>query len=161
MCIGHASPGFGPQEHDDSSMHTYLLLGVFCVTFVSPFFVGKVVDVAIQITQLYNLGVEQLKKEEDWPCVRPTFIFDLWQLAMNKEYFTCMVHWAWGKVGRGLQLKQQVVMTCEVQVETISIAGELIRWLGPLGRYVGTSDHATKLFCIGCGYVPEICSLIH
>ena len=38
---------------------------------------------------------------------------------------------------------------------------ELIRWLRPLGRGVGASDHATALFCIGCGCVLGFCTLIH
>ena len=56
--------------------------------------------------------------------MRLAFTCDLWKSAMNKEHFTCMAHWVRDKVGRGLELKQRVVMTCEVPAETISIAGE-------------------------------------
>ena len=78
----------------------------------------------VQITRLYNSGVERLKNEEDWPCVRTAFTGDLWKSATNKEYFTCTAHWVWDKVGGGLELKQRVVTTCEVPAETISAAGE-------------------------------------
>ena len=77
-----------------------------------------------QITQLYNSGVERLKNEEDWARVRLAFTCDLWKSTMNKEYFTCTVHWVWDKVGGGLELKWRVVTTCEVAAETISAAGE-------------------------------------
>ena len=62
---------------------------------------GNAAGAAIQITLLYNSGVERLKNEEDWPCVQPTFTYDLWKLAMNKKYFTCTVHWVQDKVGGG------------------------------------------------------------
>ena len=41
-----------------------------------------------------------------------------------------------------------VLRTC-----TFREGGVMIQWLGPLGRHVGASDHATTLFCIGCGRV--------
>ena len=62
--------------------------------------------VAIHITLLYNLGVEHLNNEEDWPHVRLAFTCDLRNSATNKEYFTCMAHWVWDKVGGGLELKR-------------------------------------------------------
>ena len=65
-----------------------------------------------------------MKKEEDWPCVQPAFTCNLWKSVTNKEYFTLMAHWVWGKVGRGLELKWRVLMTCEVPAETISAIGE-------------------------------------
>ena len=77
-----------------------------------------------QITRLYNSRVERLKNEEDWARVRSAFTCDLWKSATNKEHFTCMAHWVQDKVGGGLELKQQVVTTCEVPAETISAAGE-------------------------------------
>ena len=43
---------------------------------------------------------------------------------------------------------------------TFPEGGVMILWLGPLGRYVGASDHATALFCIGCGCVLVFCTLI-
>ena len=85
---------------------------------------GNAVGAALQITQLYNSGVEQLKNEEDWPHVWPAFTCDLWKSATNKKYFTCMAHWVRDKVGRGLELKRRVVTTCEVPAETTSAAGE-------------------------------------
>ena len=103
----------------------HLLSAVFQVTSISPYFlVANAVGAAIQITRLYNSGVERLKNEEDWPRVQPAFTCDLWKSATNKEYFTCMAHWVRDKVGGGLELKQQVVATCEVPAETISVAGE-------------------------------------
>ena len=42
---------------------------------------------AAQITRLYNSGLRQLKNEEDWARVRPTFTCDLWKSATNKEFF--------------------------------------------------------------------------
>ena len=36
---------------------------------------------------------------------------------------------------------------------TFRKGGVMIRWLGPLGRRVGASNHATKLFCIEYGCV--------
>ena len=81
-------------------MHTHLLFASFQVISVSPcFLVANVAGAAVQITRLYNSGVERLKNEEDWPRVRPTFTCDLWKSTMIKEYFTCMAHWAWDKVG--------------------------------------------------------------
>ena len=65
--VGPASPGSGPKECDKSGMHTHLLSVAFQVTSVSPYFlVANAVGIAVQITRLYNLGVEQLKNEEDW-----------------------------------------------------------------------------------------------
>ena len=109
-------------------MHMHLLSAVFWVTFVSPcFFVDNVVGAAVQITRLYNSGMEWLKNEEIWPRVRPAFTCDLWKSAMNKEYFSCTAHWVQEKVcggGGGGGLKRRVVMTCEVPTETISIVGK-------------------------------------
>ena len=79
---------------------------------------------AVQITRLYNLGLERLKNEEDWPRVRPTFTCDLWKSVMNKEYFTYTAHRVRDKVGGGLELKWRVVTTCEEPTETIFVAGE-------------------------------------
>ena len=125
MRIGPASPGSGPKECDESSIHTHLLFAVFQVTFVSPYFlVGNAAGATIQIIWLYNSGVERLKNEEDWPRVRPAFTCDLWKSATNKEYFTYTAHWVWDKVGGGLELKRRVVTTCEVLAETISAASE-------------------------------------
>ena len=125
MCVGPASPGFGPKECDESDMHTHLLSTTFQVTFVAPYFlVGNVVVAAVQITWLYNSGVERLKNKEDWLGVQTAFTCDLWKLATNKEYFTCMAHWVREKVGGGLELKWRVVTTCKVPEETMSIAGE-------------------------------------
>ena len=39
------------------------------------------------------------------------------------------------------------------QLLPVAVAMVLMRWLGPLGRRVGSSDHATALFCIECGRV--------
>ena len=78
----------------------------------------------VHITQLYNLGVEQLKIEEVWPHLRRAFTCDLWKLATSKEFFTCMAHWMWGKVGGGPELKWQVVTTCELSTKTISGASK-------------------------------------
>ena len=57
--------------------------------------------VVVFITGLYNLGVEGLKKEEDWPRVWLAFTCDLLKLATNKEYFICIAHWVWERVGGG------------------------------------------------------------
>ena len=106
-------------------MHTHLLSAVFHVHFVSPYFLmANATGAAIQITQLYNSGVERLKNEENWARMRLAFTCDLWKSAMNKEYFTCTAHWVWDKVGGGLELKWRVVATCEVPAETISTVGE-------------------------------------
>ena len=129
MCVGPASPRFGPKECDESGMHTHLLFAAFQVTFVSPYFlVANVTGAAVQITQLYNSGVERLKNKEDWPCVWPAFNCDLWKSAMNKKYFTCMAHLVRDKVGGGLELKRRVKTTCEVPAETISaqVSDELL-----------------------------------
>ena len=121
MCVGPASPIFGPKECDEPGMYTHLLSAAFQVTFVSPYFlVANATGATVQITRLCNLGVEQLKNEEDWPRVWPAFTCDLWKSATNKEYFTYMVHWVWDKVGGGLELKWRLVTTCKVSVETIS-----------------------------------------
>ena len=85
---------------------------------------ANVVGAAVQITRLYNSGVEWLKNEEDWPRVRPAFTCDLWKSATNKEFFTCTAHWVRDRVGRGLELKRRVVTTCEVLEETVSAQGE-------------------------------------
>ena len=123
--VGLASPGFGPKECDKLGMHTHLLSAAFHVNFVSPYFlVGNAASGAVQITRLHNSGVERLKNEEDWACVRLAFTCDLWKSATNKEYFTCMAHWVRDKVGGGLELKRRVVATCKVPAETISAAGE-------------------------------------
>ena len=102
MCVGPVSPGSRPKECDESSMHAHLLSVAFHVHSVSPYFlVPNVVGAAVQITRLYNSGVEQLKNEEDWPCVRPAFICNLWKSVTNKEYFTYTAHWVRDKVGWG------------------------------------------------------------
>ena len=83
-------------------MHTHLLFAAFQVTSISPYFlVANAADVVVQITRLYNSGVERLKYEEDWPCVRPAFTCDLWKSAMNKEYFTFAAHWVREQSGGG------------------------------------------------------------
>ena len=106
-------------------MHTHLLFAAFHVHSILPYFlVANAAGVAVQITPLYNSGVERLKNEEDWACVQPAFTCDLWKSAINKEYFTCMAHWVRDKVGGGLELKWQMVTTCEVPAETISITSE-------------------------------------
>ena len=106
-------------------MHTHLLSVAFHVHSLSPnFFVADAAGAAGQITRLYNSGVERLKNEEDWARVQSAFTCDLWKSATNKEYFTCMAHWVWDKIGGGLELKRRVVTTCEVPAETISTAGE-------------------------------------
>ena len=106
-------------------MHPHLLSASFHVRFVSPYFlVANATSAVVQITQLYNSGVERLKNEEDWARLRPAFTCDLWKSATNKEFFTCTAHWVWDRVGGGLELKRRVVMTCEVPVETISVADE-------------------------------------
>ena len=106
-------------------MHTHLLSAAFHVHSLSPYFlVANAAGAARQITQLYNSGVEKLKNEEDWARVQPASTCDLWKSATNKEYFTCTAHRVQDKVGGGLELKRQVVTTCEVPVETISAVGE-------------------------------------
>ena len=93
MCVGPASPRSRPKECDESGMHTHLLFATFQVNFVSPYFlVAHAAGATIEITRLYNSGVERLKNEEDWARVRPTFTCDLWKSATNKEYFTCTAH---------------------------------------------------------------------
>ena len=100
--VGPASPGSGPKECDESCMHTHLLSAAFQVTFVSPYFlVANAVGAAVQITRLYNSGVERLKNKEDWPHVQLAFTYDLWKSVTNKEYFIYTVHWVWDKVSRG------------------------------------------------------------
>ena len=77
-CIGPTSPGSGSKECDESSMHTYVLFAAFQVTFVSHYFlVGNVVGATLQITWLYNSGMERFKNEEDWPHMRPAFTYSL------------------------------------------------------------------------------------
>ena len=99
-CVEPASPRFGLKECGESSMHTHLLSARFQVSSLSPCsFVGNAAGAAIQITRLYNSGVERLKNEEDWQRVRLVFTCDLWKLATNKEDFTCMAHWVRDKVG--------------------------------------------------------------
>ena len=67
-------------------MHTHLLCAAFQVAFISPYFLmGNAAGVAVQISRLYNSGMERLKKEEDWSHVQLAFTCDLWKLAMNKE----------------------------------------------------------------------------
>ena len=66
---------------------------------------GNGVGAVVQITRLYNSGVEQSKNEEDWPRMWLAFTCDLWKSAMDKEHFTCTAHWVRDKVGRGLELK--------------------------------------------------------
>ena len=86
MCVGPTSPGFGPKECDESSMHTHLLSAIFQVTFVSPYFlVGNGVGVVVQITWLYNLGVQRLKNEEDWSCAQLAFTCDLWKSRQTRS----------------------------------------------------------------------------
>ena len=69
-CVGPASPGSRLKECNESGMHTHLLSAAFQVHSVSPYFlVANAVGVAVQITRLYNLRVERLKNEEDWPRV--------------------------------------------------------------------------------------------
>ena len=47
-------------------MHTNLLSAAFHVHSVSPYFlVANAAGAAVQITRLYNSGVERLKNEED------------------------------------------------------------------------------------------------
>ena len=93
MCIGPASPGPGLKECDESGMHTHLLSAAFHVHSLSPYIlVANAAGAAVQITRLYNSGVERLKNEEDWPRVRPAFTCDLWKSATNKKYFTCTAH---------------------------------------------------------------------
>ena len=57
MCVGPASPKFGPKECDEPDMHTHLLFAAFQVTSISPYFlVGNATGAAVQITPLYNSG---------------------------------------------------------------------------------------------------------
>ena len=66
-------------------MHTHLLFATFQVHSVSPYFlVANAAGAAVQITRLYNSGVERLKNEEDWAHVRLAFTCDLWKSATNK-----------------------------------------------------------------------------
>lgn len=50
-------------------MHTHLVVALFCVTFFVFFWVVNVVGAVVHITQLYNLGAERLKKEDNWSHV--------------------------------------------------------------------------------------------
>ena len=69
-------------------MHTHLLSAAFHVQSVSLYFlVANAVGATVQITRLYNLGVERLKNEEDWPRVRPAFTCDLWKSANKQGVF--------------------------------------------------------------------------
>ena len=43
---------------------------------------------------------------------------------------------------------------------TFREGGVMIRWLGPLGRRVGASDHATGYFVLSV-VVSWVCTLIH
>ena len=87
------------------------LLRFMLILFHLYFLVANAAGAAVQITWLYNSGVERLKNEEDWPCVRPAFTCDLWKSVTNKEYFTYTAHWVQDKVGGGLELKRRVVTT--------------------------------------------------
>ena len=49
-------------------MHTHLLSAALHVHSISPYFlVANAVGAVVQVTRLYNSGVERLKNEEDWP----------------------------------------------------------------------------------------------
>lgn len=100
MCIGHASPRPRLKKCDESSMHMHLVVVVFLVTSISSYS-WYVMGATIQITRLYNSGVEQLKNEEDWPCIRPAFTCDIWKSMMNKKFFACTAHWVREKLARG------------------------------------------------------------
>ena len=180
MRIGPASPKYGPKERGESGMHTHLVLVVFCVTFVSPYFLWVMLQVLLHkshgyITQEWSgwrwrrigyvcsqhspvtrdvplaknpsTGTAQQRlflvlkvvfhavvvisevlrlntKSRCSRCCRHISTCDLWKLVMNKEYFTYVVHWVWGKVGGELELKWWVVITCEVPAETIYATGD-------------------------------------
>ena len=106
MHIGPASPIFGPKECNELGMHTHLLFAAFQVTSLSAFsFVGNAVGATVQITRLYNSGVERLKNEEDWARMRLAFTCDLWKSVMRKEYFTSTAHWGAGQSRRGARVE--------------------------------------------------------
>ena len=69
-------------------MHTHLLFATFQVTSVSPYFlVANATGAAIQITRLYNSGVERLKNEEDWPRVQPSIHLRLVEVSDEQGVF--------------------------------------------------------------------------
>ena len=125
MCVGPASPGYRLKECGESGMHTHLLSAAFQLTSVSPyFFGGNVAGATVQITRLYNSGVERLKNEEDWPMRAASIHLRPMEVSDRQGVFYLHGALGAGQSRRGLELKRRVVTTCEVPAEIISAAGE-------------------------------------
>ena len=66
---------------------------------------GNAVGGAVQIIQLYDSGVERLKKEEDWPHVWPAFTCE--SMEVSDQQGVLYLHGALGagKSKRGLRVE--------------------------------------------------------
>ena len=81
-----------------------------------------------QTKRLHACAVDRLKREEDWPVVRPSFSADLWRSRTRTEYFTLTMHWVHQRTeptGRVTWvLKRRVLASVAVHEETIDAQGE-------------------------------------